>query len=107
MIGPAGRRISVFLARHRTDACFTGMGNPMDAAVASSHRRAPERADTAALIALSQLSPEPACQKLSTNLAGLTGSEAARRLKAYGPNLVTREQKPTIRRKSGPVSAIR
>jgi Mg2+-importing ATPase len=70
--------------------------NPMDAAVASSHRRAPEKADTAALIALSQLSPEPACQKLATDLAGLTRSEAARRLKAYGPNLVTREQKPTI-----------
>ena len=66
------------------------------AAVAISHRRAQEKAGTAELIALSQLSPEPACQKLATNPVGLTEDEAARRLKAYGPNLVTREQKPTI-----------
>src|SRR6185312_12272456 len=69
---------------------------PMDAAVASSHRRTPETADTAALIALSELSPETACRKLATNLVGLSGDEAARRLKAYGLNLITREQKPTI-----------
>jgi P-type Mg2+ transporter len=66
------------------------------AAVAISHRRAQEKAGTAELIALSQLSPEPACQKLATNPVGLTEDEAARRLKACGPNLVTREQKPTI-----------
>jgi Mg2+-importing ATPase len=66
------------------------------AAVAISHRRAQEKAGTAELIALSQLSPEPACQKLATNPVGLAEDEAARRLKAYGPNLVTREQKPTI-----------
>ena len=66
------------------------------AAVAISHRRAQEKAGTAELIALSQLSPEPACQKLAANPVGLTEDEAARRLKAYGPNLVTREQKPTI-----------
>jgi Mg2+-importing ATPase len=69
----------------------------MDAAtVAISHRRAREKAGTAELFALSELSPEPACQKLATNILGLTEDEAARRLKAYGPNLVTREQKPTI-----------
>ena len=71
----------------------------MDAeAVAISHRREQEKAGTAELIALSQLSPEPACQKLATNPVGLAEDEAARRLKAYGPNLVTREQKPTILR---------
>ena len=41
------------------------------AAVAISHRRAQEKAGTAELIALSQLSPEPACQKLATNPVGL------------------------------------
>jgi Mg2+-importing ATPase len=69
----------------------------MDAAtVATLHRRAQEKAGTADLIALSQLPPEPACQKLAANPVGLTEDEAARRLRAHGPNLVTREQKPTI-----------
>src|SRR6516165_8259413 len=69
----------------------------MDAAtVATLHRRAQEKAGTAELIALSQLSPEPACQKLAANPVGLTEDEAARRLRAHGPNLITREQKPTI-----------
>jgi Mg2+-importing ATPase len=69
----------------------------MDAAtVATLHGRAQEKAGTAELIALSQLSPEQACQKLAANPVGLTEDEAARRLKAHGPNLVTREQKPTI-----------
>src|SRR6516165_10885810 len=69
----------------------------MDAAtVASSHGRAKEKAGTAGLIAISQLAPDGACEKLETNPDGLTEAEAARRLKAYGPNLVAREQKPTI-----------
>ena len=73
------------------------MDKPMDAAtVATLHRRAQEKAGTAELIALSQLSPEPACQRLAANPVGLTEDEAARRLKAHGPNLVAREQKPTI-----------
>ena len=81
------------------------------AAVAISHRRAQEKAGTAELIALSQLSPEPACQKLATNPVGLAEDEAARRLKGYGLNLVTREQKPTIlqeiwRRTNNPLNAL-
>jgi Mg2+-importing ATPase len=69
----------------------------MDAAtVARSHRRAQEKAGTAGLIAISQLAPELACEKLATNPGGLTEAEAARRLKAYGANLITRDQKPTI-----------
>ncbi len=69
----------------------------MDAAtVASSNNRSTQGAETAALIALSRLSPEPACEELATSLAGLSEDEAARRLKAYGPNLATRQQKPSI-----------
>jgi P-type Mg2+ transporter len=56
-------------------------------------RQAKEKADTAGLIAISQLAPDGACEKLETNPEGLTEAEAARRLKA---NLVAREQKPTI-----------
>src|SRR6516165_4063729 len=65
-------------------------------AAPTSHRPAPGKVGSDDLFALSQLSPEPACQKLATNPVGLTEDEAARRLKAYGPNLITREQKPTI-----------
>ena len=61
------------------------------ATVASSHRRAKEKAGTAGLIAISQLAPDGACEKLETNPDGLTEAEAARRLKAYGPNLVAHD----------------
>ncbi|HEX5998491.1 MAG TPA: magnesium-translocating P-type ATPase [Hyphomicrobiaceae bacterium] len=48
------------------------------------------------VLALSRLEPEPSCTHLGSTLGGLTDEEAARRLKVYGPNLVTREKKPTI-----------
>jgi Mg2+-importing ATPase len=48
------------------------------------------------VLALSRLEPEPSCAHLGSSLGGLTDEEAARRLKVYGPNLVTREKKPTI-----------
>jgi Mg2+-importing ATPase len=48
------------------------------------------------VLALSRLEPEPSCTHLGSTLGGLTDEEAARRLKVYGPNLVTRERRPTI-----------
>jgi P-type Mg2+ transporter len=51
---------------------------------------------TAEVLALSHLEPEPSCAHLGSSLEGLAAEEAARRLKIYGPNLVTRERKPTI-----------
>jgi len=48
------------------------------------------------LFALSRLAAEPACQRLGSGLVGLAADEAARRLDVNGPNLVTRERKPTI-----------
>jgi P-type Mg2+ transporter len=48
------------------------------------------------LFALSRLAAEPACQRLGSALVGLSADEAARRLEINGPNLVTRERKPTI-----------
>ena len=76
------------------------------AAVAISHRRAQEKAGTAELIALSQLSPEPACQKLATNPVGLAEDEAARRLRLMGPiSSPVNKSRPSCR-KSGAGPAI-
>jgi Mg2+-importing ATPase len=52
--------------------------------------------ETEEVFALSQLEPEPSCGRLGSSLEGLATEEAERRLKIYGPNLVTRERKPTI-----------
>jgi Mg2+-importing ATPase len=72
-----------------------------DAARLPSH--APE------LVALSGLSVEDCCKNLNSSSLGLAADEAGVRLESYGPNLVTRERKPTILRKSGaaPKSAQR
>ena len=45
---------------------------------------------------LSRLDPERSCAQVGSSLAGLTADEAQQRLKAFGPNLVTRETKPSI-----------
>ncbi|MYN16753.1 magnesium-translocating P-type ATPase [Rugamonas sp. FT107W] len=54
--------------------------------------------ETQQLNRLSRLSAEEACAALSTTLSGLAADEAALRLKRYGPNRVTRERQPSIRR---------
>ena len=46
--------------------------------------------------AVSGLAPDEACRHLELGFAGLTQEEAESRLKAYGPNLVARESKPSI-----------
>ena len=55
-------------------------------------------ADTEELIGLSRLAGEPLFQRLQTNPMGLSAQEAAQRLDKLGPNLVTRERKPTALR---------
>jgi P-type Mg2+ transporter len=62
------------------------------------HRSGPAKAlsETDEVLALSHLEPDPSCTRLGSSVEGLTTEEAARRLKVYGPNLVTREREPTI-----------
>jgi Mg2+-importing ATPase len=48
------------------------------------------------LAAISRLEPQSACGKLDSSAEGLSGAEAAVRLKKFGPNLVARERKATI-----------
>jgi P-type Mg2+ transporter len=48
------------------------------------------------LSALSRLTAEESCKRLRSSIAGLTHTKARRRLKTYGLNLITREQKPSI-----------
>lgn len=52
--------------------------------------------NTGLLAAASRLPPDEACAKLGSAFEGLTGAEAALRLKKFGPNLVARERKATI-----------
>jgi Mg2+-importing ATPase len=60
----------------------------------SSHaRRAP---DDGHFGAVSRLQPAEACAEVGSHLEGLTQTEAARRQKKFGLNLVTRERKATI-----------
>jgi P-type Mg2+ transporter len=68
----------------------------MDTKTIATSRRPREKTDATDLFALSQLPPEPVCRRLASDPLGLTEDEAARRLAVYGPNLVTREQKPTV-----------
>jgi Mg2+-importing ATPase len=51
---------------------------------------------TEQVVALSRLEPGPSCAHLGSRSEGLTAEEAAERLEKHGPNLVTRERKPTI-----------
>jgi Mg2+-importing ATPase len=57
-----------------------------------------EPTETQELLQLSRLSATEACTRVSSSLAGLTVEEAETRLKRYGTNVVTREQKPSIAR---------
>jgi P-type Mg2+ transporter len=74
-----------------------GAVKEMDAPAAAGLRREVQaRIGVEELFALSQLSAEPACRRLGSSTLGLASDEAARRLKSYGLNLVTRERKQTI-----------
>jgi len=52
--------------------------------------------ETQELLQLSRLPAEEACTSLGSSLAGLTFEEGEARLRRYGPNVVTREQRPSI-----------
>ncbi len=52
--------------------------------------------DTNQLFALSRLETDVCCRDLGSSISGLTATEAKLRLKVFGLNLVTREQKPTV-----------
>jgi P-type Mg2+ transporter len=56
--------------------------------------RSPSEADE--LFGLCQLAAEASCKSLGSSVSGLAPDEAARRLKTYGLNLITRERRPTI-----------
>ena len=58
------------------------------------HERVPT--ETEELLQLSRLPPQEACMSVGSSLAGLTLEEAEARLKRYGANVVTREQRPSI-----------
>src|SRR6185312_64847 len=63
------------------------------------------------LATVSRLQPHEACAKLGSALEGLSETEAAARLKKFGPNLVARERKATIpeelwRRARNPLNAL-
>ncbi len=60
------------------------------------HNQARLHSNFAELSDISRLTPDAACRMLQSSPAGLTARQAARRLKLHGPNLVTRERKPTI-----------
>ena len=53
-------------------------------------------AETTELLRVTRLAPEQACQHLGSTNNGLSAAEAEKRLAQYGPNLVTRERKPSI-----------
>ena len=62
-----------------------------------SHRVGADSAASSDLLAkVSRLQPHDACAKLESALEGLSGAEAAIRLKKFGPNLVARERKATV-----------
>ena len=60
------------------------------------HPSAASFSDAEELFALCRLEATQCCQRVASRLDGLSADEAATRLKRYGPNLVTRERKPTI-----------
>jgi Mg2+-importing ATPase len=55
-----------------------------------------KKVDSDQLFSISKLSVVPACEMLRSSITGLETAEATRRLSSIGPNLVTRESKPTI-----------
>jgi Mg2+-importing ATPase len=60
----------------------------------AQHERVPT--ETQELLQLSRLPAEEASTSLGSSLAGLTLEEAKARLRRYGPNVVTREQRPSM-----------
>ena len=58
-------------------------------------RRKPEQ-DEDELAELSRMAPDQLLARLETAAGGLTAAQAARRLKVFGPNLISRERTPTI-----------
>ena len=54
--------------------------------------------ETKELLAITRLEPAQACVHLDSSAEGLSPAEAEKRLAQYGPNLVTREGKPSIAR---------
>ncbi|HJV75143.1 MAG TPA: magnesium-translocating P-type ATPase [Noviherbaspirillum sp.] len=48
------------------------------------------------LAEISKLAPEASCTRIASTIAGLDAEEAARRLATVGPNIITRQQKPTV-----------
>jgi P-type Mg2+ transporter len=76
------------VARH-----MTFWSNPLN----DTHRaRAQAAARDGELAAISQLQPTEVFVSLGSSPEGLSATEAAIRLKKFGPNLVARERKPTI-----------
>lgn len=57
-----------------------------------------EPSETRELLQVSSLPADAACSAMGSTLAGLTAEEAGTRLKRYGANVVTREQRPSIAR---------
>ncbi|HVM83177.1 MAG TPA: cation-transporting P-type ATPase, partial [Candidatus Binatia bacterium] len=66
-------------------------------AVGPGHR-ARSASAAAPLFELTRLAADAACRKLDSDAAGLAIDEAKRRLATSGPNLVTRERKPSVLR---------
>ena len=63
------------------------------------------------LAAISRLEPAEACQRMQSSPAGLSSAQASTRLETFGPNDVSKEDKPTILnelwgRLSNPLNAL-
>ena len=61
-------------------------------------------AETDELLVVTRLASAQACQHLGSSENGLSAAEAEKRLAQYGPNLVTRERKPSIAAKPAVVA---
>jgi len=53
-------------------------------------------AETPELLAIGRLEPAAACERLGSSLGGLTARQARSRLGKHGPNVVTRERRPSV-----------
>jgi Cation transporter/ATPase, N-terminus len=78
----------------------------MNVPVFSSSRRhtdpsAASSSEAEELFAVCRLGAAQCWERLGSGQDGLSVEDAATRLKRYGPNLVTRERKPTIAENSG------
>jgi Cation transporter/ATPase, N-terminus len=64
--------------------------------VTSAPRHLMVHAETNEFRLITRLAPAQACHHLGSTGDGLSAAEAERRLAKYGPNLVTRERKPSV-----------